>query len=261
MNLEDNDMNIQVLPDLEILSQEKKPSDPNHEKDNLEILVAKDLRAPLKDDDLFENKKEEKEEYEKDSVYQSSEEEVKTEKQVETKPEPKVEQTIEQKPTKKVKKKRKPLSEAHRAALARGRAKALENRRRKAAIRKKLKEEKKAEKDKQVQYEYEKFQTDKKKKEIERKNILLNETIDLNSIDKFFDIMDKYERLKTLRKQQYYKEKLKLKQKKYTHRTPAQVQKPIKPKENTTIKKRSYNKKDPFSKYEEPVGPYAHLWK
>ena len=225
---------LKILPDKEIkkeLSEIPKP---------LEIAI--DMKEPLKDDDLFlsHDKPKKSDDNEKD-IHSEDLEQI-----VETKEEP--EQVLEQKPTKKVKKKRKPLSKAHREALARGRAKALENRRKKAQIRKKLKQEKKQEKDKEVQYKYERFQKEKKLKEIERKNILLNETIDLNSVGKFFDLMDKYEKLKTARKENYYKKKLELKQQKYKqNQTKIQHrQKPIIQRQQETTTK--------------PKLKYGHLW-
>lgn len=248
MNLDDQSIPIQIMPDSEIFPDQdlSQKSDPNIEKDNLDVLIAADLQKPLVDDDLFENT--EKEEYKPDSPNITSEEQVK--ETIEVKP--------IQKPIKKVKKKRKPLSAAHAAALARGRKKALENRRRKAAIRKQLKAEKKAEQDKKIDYELENFRKQKKIKEIERKNILLNEKLDLNSVDKFFTLMDRYERLKTHRKNEYYKQKLRLKQRKYTmQQKPQQI---VQQKEPKILKKKPINKNDPFGRFEPPSGPYADLW-
>lgn len=228
-----------IKPDFDMDEDHEIHSDDVKEVD----MIAREEKPKLKDDELFEN----------DNIRKTAEQ--KTE-------EPKVKQElIQEKETvneevkeikKPVKKKPHPrkgkkLSQAHREALARGRAKALENRRKKAQIRKQLKKEKKIEKNKAVEYEYQRFQTEKKQKEIERKNILLNEKIDLNSVGKFFDLMDKYERLKTQRKNEYYKEKLKLKEKKYnsTKQNNNTVQ------SNNSVKVNQV----PQRKYK-----YGHLW-
>ncbi len=206
MNLPKVNNSLQILPDREVI-KELSTAEPIEKNEILE--TAHEMKEPLKDDDLFETKKKhvkedvEPEIYSEDSILQTTDEQ--SVEQVEPIKEQVVEQ-VKTKPVKKPKKKKK-LSESHKKALAMGRKKALETRRRKAAIRKKLREEKKAEKHKQVEYEYEKFQTQKKQNEIDRKKILQNETVDLNSISKFFDLMDKYENLKERRKAEYNKKK------------------------------------------------------
>lgn len=230
MDIPNISTNLMIQPDFDI----DKDKDIKSE-DVAEIeMIAREEKPKLKDDELFDDK-DNKEVIQEEQIEKQEEEQIINEPVKEIK-----------KPVKKVHpRKGKKLSKAHREALARGRAKALANRKKKAEIRKKLKKEKKIEKSKAVEYEYEKFQTEKKQKEIERKNILLNEKLDLNSVGKFFDLMDKYERLKTLRKQEYYKEKIKLKAQKY---------KSVEEKPKNVYKKPITNT-PPKTNYK-----YAHLW-
>ena len=201
MNLPKVNNSLQILPDLEVEKELSSASPKNNEP----ILETAELIKPsLKDDDLFETKEEKEKEifsdYEEDSIINTTDEQ-----QTEQQTEPIQKQVVEQVKTKPIKKpkKKKKLSESHKKALALGRKKALETRRRKAAIRKKLKQEKKEERHKEIQYEYERFQKQKKQNEIDRNKILQAETVDLNSISKFFDLMDKYENLKERRKAEY----------------------------------------------------------
>ena len=236
--------NLMIQPNFDIDQDQEIHSDDVQEVE----MIAREEKPKLKDDELFEKnnirKTEEDKEEDKEEVKQESIQESIQEKEIVKEEVKEIKKPVKKKPHPR---KGKKLSQAHREALARGRAKALENRRKKAQIRKQLKKEKKIEKNKAVEYEYQRFQTEKKKKEIERKNILLNEKIDLNSVGKFFDLMDKYERLKTQRKNEYYKEKLKLKEKKYniTKQNINSVQ------SNNSVKVNQV----PQRKYK-----YGHLW-
>ena len=245
MNLPEVNNTLQILPDKEI-EKELNSAEPQPQSEILQ--TAENIKPPLRDDDLFESNKNEIEEEEPEIHSDDINEPINKETIEAQQEEPLLEQKVEQVKTKPVKKprKKKKLSEAHRKALALGRKKALETRRRKAAIRKKLREEKKAERHKAVEYEYEKFQTQKKQNEINRKKILQNETVDLNSISKFFDLMDKYENLKDRRKAEYNK------------RLMAQQQ------EKQKVIRRQQTRKQyqqiPQQETTKPKLKYGHLW-
>ncbi len=88
---------------------------------------------------------------------------------------------------KKKKQKRRPLSKAHKEALAKGRLKALENRRKRAQQKRKAKEDKmkKEEDDRKSLYQ-------NKLEESKR----INRNLGFNNVKDFFSLMEKYEKYK-----------------------------------------------------------------
>lgn len=126
---------------------------------------------------------------------------------------------VEEKPKKKKKQKRRPLSEAHKIALAKGRAKALANRRAKA----------KAKKDAKMQKRINALNATKNtvEKDISKVQEYIKNPVKPQYMPQshFFELMDKYNEYKSTKNKQIEQKQIKIKQK------PKVVQ-PVQPQKN-----------------------------